>query len=177
MPITELSSIGGMETLNALYIQAKELPHLSFDMKKLRNLETLVITCDEINNPTNLIKLIRNCKKLQNFRFGYENISYDTILNEMISLPNLRRLCLLNSYESWYEFSNLEDIQIWFKKPSSMTIDQIKSFLERSENLKTYYFFYPEFNDMFQNVVFKLGHECERKDIKDWMYWYYAIPF
>ncbi|KAK0084852.1 hypothetical protein PV325_006267 [Microctonus aethiopoides] len=177
VPITELSSIGGMETLKALYINVEELPHLSFDMKKLRNLETLVITCMQLGSRDNLINLIRNCKKLHSVRFGSDDPSYEIILNEMISLPNLRRLCLLDFYESWHNFSNLEEIQIWYDEPSSMTKDQIKSFLERSENLKTYYFFDSEFEELFQNVVIEIGHECERKDIKECKHWYYAIPF
>ncbi|KAK0073123.1 hypothetical protein PV325_010255 [Microctonus aethiopoides] len=170
VPVTELSSIGGMETLKALYIDAVELPRLSFDKKKLRNLETLGMVYEQVDSTANLIEIIRTCKKIHSVKFGSCDTSYDIILNEMISLPNLRRVCLENDpCESWYKFSNLESIHMMFSTPVSVTRYQLETlrllleFLptENLENLSVhlleseYRVYLPEWNHLMGNILSK----------------------
>ncbi|KAK0084847.1 hypothetical protein PV325_006262 [Microctonus aethiopoides] len=166
VPMSELSSIGGTGTLKTLFLQMMDLRRLNFDMTKLQNLETLILLCVRMDNDADITELIRNSKKLHSIEFAVTNILSETTLNEMMSLPNLRRLHLLtikNSYELWHKFSNLEDIQINQVKCFSSTRDQIKSFLKRSENLKTYYFEIAEqienFNELIDEIASEIGHK------------------
>lgn len=182
--MSELSSIGGMGTLKTLYLRLSGLPRLNFDMTKLQNLETLVISCMQMENNSDITELLRNTKKLHSIEFASTNILPETALNEMMSLPNLRRLHLMtfrNSYESWHKFSNLEDIQINQVQDFLSTRDQIKSFLKRSKNLKTYHFEITEricdFNKLIDEVASDIGHECKKSNFDEWTQWHNTIPF
>ncbi|KAK0172500.1 hypothetical protein PV328_005810 [Microctonus aethiopoides] len=174
VPISELSSIGRPGTLKELYIKVDRLPLLNFNMKNLQNLETLIIICYLVDNST-ITELMRNCRKLHSFAIRTKDILPETTLNEMMSLPNLRRLHLLsenNSYQSWHKFSNLEDIAIIYQEPVSVTRDQIISFLQRSKNLKTYSIHCNKectaLNEFFCEVASDIGHECKRHYITPW---------
>ncbi|KAK0095137.1 hypothetical protein PV326_009135 [Microctonus aethiopoides] len=178
VPITELSSIGGMSTLKILFLEGKVLPRLNFDMKKLQNLETLCIKYRKVH-AADIEELLRNCKQLHSLCIECDDILPETILNEIMSLSNLRRLHLSttkNSYEQWYKFSNLEQILILQQKPLFTTRDQIVNFFQRSKNLVSYYFEtnsrrYRDFNEIFHEVASDIGHECKRKFSFEWTEW------
>ncbi|KAK0179381.1 hypothetical protein PV327_005139 [Microctonus hyperodae] len=180
-PIQYLESIGGTKTLTALFIAAKKIPRLNFNMKELKNLETLSIhSLGNDRMATEITKLIRNCRKLHSIRFECVDILPETILDEMMSLPNLRRLCLCTSegsYESWYKFSNLEDIQISQCQPLLTSRDQIKNFLQRSNKLKTYYFPGCGIDHLFLKLVSDLRYECISSCVTEWHHWHSTIPF
>ncbi|KAK0179378.1 hypothetical protein PV327_005136 [Microctonus hyperodae] len=183
VPISKLPYIGGMETLKSLYINTRNLPLFNFDMQKLKNLETLSISFDYIKNENTITELIRTCRKLHSIRFNASRILPRAVLNEMMSLPNLRRLHLSttsDSYELWHNFSNLEEIRISQYKPLKSTEDEIKSFIQRSSNLKTYYFLFEscgEFNKLFHQLSCQMGHECENHYPNEWTNWYNSTPF
>ncbi|KAK0172497.1 hypothetical protein PV328_005807 [Microctonus aethiopoides] len=183
VPISELSSIGGTGTLKTLFLNMIDLRRLNFDMTKLQNLETLILSCIRMENDADITELIRNSKKLHSIEFASSDVLSKTILNEMISLPNLRRLHLLtirNSYESWHKFSNLEDIHVNQVERFLLTRDQIKSFLKRSKNLKTYSFEITQqsrFNELFREVASDIGHKCKKHNFVEWTRWHKAIPF
>ncbi|KAK0174319.1 hypothetical protein PV327_010104 [Microctonus hyperodae] len=169
MPISGLSSLGGMGTLKALSLSGDDLPHLNFNIEELRNLEMLEISYSKIDNAANIIALLKKCRKVHTVQFSSTDIFPETVLNEMMSLPNLRRLHLHtdnNTYESWHKFSNLEEILIVQSEPLSSTRNQIKSFLQRSKNLKLYDFEirnqHNDFGIFIHEVASDIGHECKR---------------
>ncbi|KAK0174246.1 hypothetical protein PV327_011109 [Microctonus hyperodae] len=126
-------------------------------------------------------ELIRKCRKLHTIRIDSEFSLPENILKEMMSLQNLRNLFLYaysGSYETWHQFSNLENICILqFNQPYSLpTKNQIKSFLQRSRNLKTYYFFSNKLTEMVQQVASDIGHECKKNDFEYLDEWIHIIP-
>lgn len=183
-PISDLTSIGGKGNLNSLFIDTLRLPRLKFDMKDVQNLETLVISCDTMESTSYIADLMKNCRKLHSIYFDGSDILPETILNDIMSMPNLRRLHLSttkNSYESsWYKFSNLVEIRVSQQEPFSSTKEQIISFLQRSKHLRTFYFLHQSclgFNKLFQEVASEMCHGCKKHYPTDWTNWYNAIPF
>ncbi|KAK0094139.1 hypothetical protein PV326_011734 [Microctonus aethiopoides] len=186
VPISELPSFGGIGTIKALYFRIFRMigtPRLNFDMKKLQNLEVLIYIFSKLGEVEAITKLMMNCKQLHSVSFSSEDILPETTLNVMMSLPNLRHLHLFtikSSYESWHQFSNLENIYLSQYKFLLSTRNQIIDFLRRSKNLKTYYFdirdHCQDFNEFFQQVASDIGHECKAKDSNDWMWWPDTIP-
>ncbi|KAK0077528.1 hypothetical protein PV326_009996, partial [Microctonus aethiopoides] len=175
LPISELSSIGGMETLEALFIQMKALPRLNFDMNELRNLKTLCLFCQE-HSPPDIRELMRKCRKLHTLRIMGRYKLPEDAMNEMISLPNLRCLHLFMTSNTcdWHKFSNLEEIKIRNFQWLQMTRDQIISFFQRSKNLK--YFDvrsgrHYSFNRLVHQVIREIGY----KNNKD--FWGTRIEF
>ncbi|KAK0172446.1 hypothetical protein PV328_005762 [Microctonus aethiopoides] len=63
VPVPELSSIGGMGTLETLFIATTDLPRLNFDMNELRNLKTLCLCCQR-HSSSDITELMRKCRKL-----------------------------------------------------------------------------------------------------------------
>ncbi|KAK0171445.1 hypothetical protein PV327_011297, partial [Microctonus hyperodae] len=169
VPISELFSIGGRKTLKELYIETMDLPCLNFPIGQLGNLETLIIKCKIMSSAEGITDLIINCEKIHTFQFYNWDVLPKYTLNSMLSLRYLRclHLCTMkNSYESWYEFSDLEEIWIYQREPLLTRRYQIESFLERSKNLKTYSFLnckqHQNFNDLFDEIVSDIGHKCKR---------------
>ncbi|KAK0179373.1 hypothetical protein PV327_005131 [Microctonus hyperodae] len=179
--IPEMSWSEEMNTLTKIFIRLKDSEYLNFDVTKLQNLEMLAISCDKMYNDPLLTELMKNCRKLHFIRFDSEEVLSETTLNEMMSLPNLRYLSLStrdDTYETWHQFSNLEVIRIGqYLEPFSATKDQIKSFLQRSRNLKTYYFSCSELIEMVDQVASDIGHECKMGDFMEMNGWTDVIPF
>ncbi|KAK0179380.1 hypothetical protein PV327_005138 [Microctonus hyperodae] len=183
LPIAELLLIWDMEALETLFIKSIKNPGMNIYMKKFPNLTTLVISGTRLNISVGIAELMRNCRKLHSIQIDTYRILSEAILNEMMSLPNLRRLSLSahESYdEKWCKFSNLEDIQISQWEPYLVTRDEIKSFLRRSENLKTYDFRFSKnqhFNETIQDVAFNIGHKCKNEYLPQWTEWCNTVRF
>ncbi|KAK0084848.1 hypothetical protein PV325_006263 [Microctonus aethiopoides] len=184
VPISELpSSFGGIGTIKALYLRMVGSPRLNFDMKKLQNLEMLIYIFSNSDEVEAITKLMINCRTLRSIFFSSEDILPETTLNVMMSLPNLRRLNLLtteSSYESWHQFSNLENIHLIQHKFLFSTRNQIINFLQRSKNLKTFYveisYNHQDYNECIQQIASDIGHECKAERCDDWIWWPDTIP-
>ncbi|KAK0172499.1 hypothetical protein PV328_005809 [Microctonus aethiopoides] len=184
VPISELpSSFGGIGTIKALYLRMVGSPRLNFDMKKLQNLEMLIYIFSNSDEVEAITKLMINCRKLRSIFFSSKDILPETTLNVMMSLPNLRRLNLLtteSSYESWHQFSNLENIHLIQHKFLFSTRNQIINFLQRSKNLKTFYveisYNHQDYNECIQQIASDIGHECKAERCDDWIWWPDTIP-
>ncbi|KAK0071973.1 hypothetical protein PV326_000617, partial [Microctonus aethiopoides] len=173
VPISELSSIGGMGTLETLFIATTDLPRLNFDMNELRNLKTLSLSCHE-HSPPDIRELMRKCRKLHTLRImGMYKLPEDA-MNEMISLPNLRCLHLFMTSNTcdWHKFSNLEEIKIRDYQWLQMTRDQIISFFQRSKNLKYYDVRSGKdkrFNGLIHQVIREIGYKNNKDFRETWI--------
>ncbi|KAK0179382.1 hypothetical protein PV327_005140 [Microctonus hyperodae] len=195
LPTPELSIVRG-ETLEECFSRNCNVSKcLILGMADLPNLEVLNISLNDTYCVFDISKLIRNSRKLHSVSIRGGKLT-ETTLNELISLPNLRRLRLKvanNLSESWHKFSNLEEIHIKCLSVVSSTREQIISFLQRSRNLKTYYFDFIDDDDdddydydddaddpdelltimktTFDKAVSDIRHECEYAR-SDWSYSY-----
>ncbi|KAK0172493.1 hypothetical protein PV328_005804 [Microctonus aethiopoides] len=173
LPISELSSIGGMGTLETLFIQTTDLPRLNFDINELRNLKTLSLFCPGYNIP-DITKLMKKCRKIHTLRIiSMCRLPEDT-MNEMISLPNLRRLHLFKTSNScdWDKFSNLEEIRISHNECYPKSRDQIISFLQRSKNLKYFDLHswrHRDFNRVIRKIIRDIGFEYNEHRREAWI--------
>ncbi|KAK0166018.1 hypothetical protein PV328_004478 [Microctonus aethiopoides] len=146
VPMDELRSIGGLDNLQSLYIKVMKPLHLSFGSMKLPNLETIVIEGSKLDDVI-ISELVTKCENLHTVSLITENLFCKATLKEIMKLPNLRNIRISPRF--------------LFDEDPSITKDVISVLLQRSKNLKTFYF-YHDLNYLFNDVIREAGYNCDQ---------------
>ncbi|KAK0179374.1 hypothetical protein PV327_005132 [Microctonus hyperodae] len=174
LQFSDISWFEGMSTLTKMFIRFKELDLFSLHWSELNpNIEIITIFKDELDD-YRIVKELRKIFRKHTIQFNSEDVSSETTLNEMLSLPNLRFLSFYTCSET---FSNLEIIP--FEQPESYSAikDQIKSFVQRSRILETYYISCSKLNETVHKVASDIGHKCKMGDLIEIYGWTDVTPF